>query len=118
MKKLLWLMEAGGYGQPAALLHGSTCELKLETSTRRAMALMKSWQPDILVADFYKRYFHDRVSNLESMLAVASRNPSMRIVVIHDPFHAADVALLGQRHRIDVLLPLPVSATALAAALG
>lgn len=117
MKKLLFVMEAGGYGNPLPLLEGLGFEVAVETSVRRGMGRLKSWQPDVLVADFYRRYFHDRVSNLESLLAVAARNAETRIIVLYDPFHAADLELLKQRHHIDAALPLPLSAAALKAAL-
>ena len=117
MKKLLLVMEAGGYGNLQPLFEELGFEVVVETSSRRAMGRLKTWQPDVLLADFYKRYFHDRVSNLESLLALASRNPATRIVVLYDPFHAADMALLRQRHKVDVALTLPVSADAIRAAI-
>jgi hypothetical protein len=116
-KKLIFIMEAGSYGDLLPLFEESGFEVAIETSARRGIARVKAWQPDVLVADFYRRYFHDRVSNLESLLAVATRNPATRIIVLYDPFHAADLELLKQRHRIDVALPLPLSASALQAAL-
>jgi len=111
-------MEAGGYGNLRPTFEELGFEVHIETSARRGISRLKSWQPDVLVADFYKRYFHDRVSNLESLLAVATRNPATRIVVLYDPFHAADLELLKRRHRIDAALPLPVSAAALQLALS
>lgn len=117
-KKLLLVIEAGGYGNLQTPLAEMGFEVVVETSARRAMNRLKTWQPDVLIADFYKRYFHDRVSNLESLLAIASRNPDMRIMVIYDPFHAADMELLKLRHRMDITLPLPVSAASLKQALG
>lgn len=117
-RKLLLIIEAGGYGNLLPLLEGLGFEVAIETSARRGMGRLKTWQPDVLVADFYKRYFHDRVSNLESLLAVATRNPATRIIVLYDPFHAADLELLKQRHRIDVALTLPLSASALQDALS
>lgn len=116
-KRLLLIIEAGGYGNLLPLFEEQGFEVMVETSSRRAMSRLKTWQPDVVVADFYKRYFHDRVSNLESLLALATRNNATRIVIIYDPFHAADMELLKQRHRIDVTLPLPLSDTALKAAL-
>ncbi len=117
-KRLLCVIEAGGYGNLQTLFEELGFEVAIETSTRRAMSRLKSWQPDVVVADFYKRYFHDRVSNLESLLAVATRDPSTRIIVLYDPFHAADLELLRQRHRIDVALTLPLSTDALQEALS
>jgi ActR/RegA family two-component response regulator len=112
-KKLLLVMEAGGYDNLQPLFNAMGFEVAVENSARRGMARLKAWQPDFVVADFYKRYFHDRVSNLESLLAVATRNPATRIIVIFDPFHAADLDLLKQRHRIDAALALPLSTAAL-----
>lgn len=111
-------MEAGGYGNPLPLLEELGFEVALETSVRSGMTRLRSWQPDVVMADFYRRYFHDRVSNLESLLAVATRNPATRIVILYDPFHTADLELLKQRHRIDAALPLPPTAAALQQALS
>lgn len=117
-KKLLCVLEATSVQAILPLLEGLDLEIAIETASRRAMNRLKTWQPDVLVADFYKRYFHDRVSNLESLLALATRNPATRIVIFYDPFHAADMELLKQRHRIDAALPLPVTASVLQAALA
>lgn len=116
-RKLLCVLEAATPGSLQPLLEKLGYEVIVETSCRRAMNRFKAWQPDIVVADFYKRYFHDRVSNLESLLALATRNPATRTIVIYDPFHAADVALLKLRYPIDAALPLPLSEPALADAL-
>jgi hypothetical protein len=117
-KRLLCVVEAGGYGNLRPLFEEQNFEVAIETSARRGMARLKNWQPDVLVADFYKRYFHDRVSNLESLLAMATRNPATHIIVLYDPFHTDDLELLKQRHRIDVALTLPLSASALQEALS
>ncbi len=117
MKKLLVLMETGCCGNLQPQIEELGYEVVIETSARRAMSRLKTWHPDIVLADFYRRYFHDRVSNLESLLAVATRNPNTRIIVLYDPFHAADLDLLKQRHRIDAVLPLPLSSSALQEAL-
>lgn len=112
------MIEAIGFNTLAPLLEGCDFEVTVETASRRAMSRIKTWSPDVVLADFNKRYFHDRVSNLESLLALATRNPATRIVVIYDPFHAKDMDLLRQRHRIDVALPLPLTASAFQTALA
>jgi hypothetical protein len=117
-RRLLCVMEAGRYGNLHPLFEEWGFEAAIETSARRGMSRLKTLQPDVVVADFYKRYFHDRVSNLESLLAVATRNPATRIVVVYDPFHATDLELLRKRHRIDVALPLPLVIAALREALS
>jgi len=116
-KRLLLVIEAGGYGNLLPLFEELGFEVVMETSSRRAMNRLKTWRPDVVVADFYKRYFHDRVSNLESLLALATRDDATRIVVIYDPFHSADMELLKQRHRIDATLTLPITTNAFYSAL-
>lgn len=116
--RLLMVMEAGGPGELRPVLEALGFEVRIEHSARRGMAGIKAWQPDVVVADFHRRYFHDRVSNLESLLALATRNPACRIIVLFDPFHAAEVELLKRRHRIDAALPLPANRAALQDALS
>lgn len=116
-RRLLSLIEAGGYPDFRPLYEALGFEVVTEFSVRRAQARLREFTPDVLVADFYKRHFHDRVSNLESLLALKSRLPDTRIIVIYDPFHEADVAQLRQRCAIDAALPLPVTPAALEAAL-
>jgi DNA-binding NarL/FixJ family response regulator len=117
-KCLLSLIELGGYPDFRPLYERLGYEVITEFSARRAQARLREFTPDVIVADFYKRYFHDRVSNLESLLAVKSRLPHTRIIVIYDPFHQADVEQLKVRCAIDAVLPLPVTEQALAAALA
>ena len=115
--RLLCLIEMGGYPDFRPLYERLSYEVVTEFSARRAQARLRDFSPDVIVADFYKRYFHDRVSNLESVLALKSRLPRTRIIVLYDPFHQADIDQLRQRCTIDTALPLPVSEAALAAAL-
>jgi DNA-binding NarL/FixJ family response regulator len=116
-QRLFSLIEAAGYPDFRPLYEQLGFEVVTEFSVRRAQARLREFAPDVLVADFYRRHFHDRVSNLESLLAIKSHLPKMRIIVIYDPVHEADVALLKQRCPIDIMLPLPVSPAAMEGAL-
>lgn len=116
-KCLLSLIEMGGYPDFRPLYERLGYEVITEFSSRRAQARLREFTPDVIVADFYKRYFHDRVGNLESVLALKSRLPRTRIIVLYDPFHQADIVQLRQRCAIDAALPLPVTERALEAAL-
>jgi hypothetical protein len=108
-RRLLSLIEAGGYPDFRPLYEALGFEVVTEFSVRRAQARLREFSPDVMVADFYKRYFHDRVSNLESLLAIKSRLPDTRIIILYDPMHEADMGLIRQRCAIDVTLTLPVS---------
>jgi DNA-binding NarL/FixJ family response regulator len=116
-QRLLSLIEAGGYPDFRPLYEQLGFEVVTEFSVRRAQARLRAFSPDVLVADFHRRYFHDRVSNLESLLAIRCRLPTLRIIVIHDPIHEADVARLKLRCPIDIVLPLPISPAAMTDAL-
>jgi hypothetical protein len=117
-RRLLSLIEVGGYPDFRPLYEQLGFEVIVEHSVRRAQVRLREFSPDILVADFYKRYFHDRVSNLESLLAIKSHLPAMHTIVLYDPFHEADMAQLKQRCAIDVALPLPVGESAMRCALA
>lgn len=116
-KCLLSLIEMGGYPDFRPMYERLGYEVITELSARRAQAWLRKFTPDVIVADFYKRYFHDRVSNLESVLALKSRLPHTLIIVLYEPVHQADVEQLRQRCPIDAALPLPVTEQALEAAL-
>ena len=116
-RHLLSLIELGGYPDFRPMYERLGYEVITEFSARRAQARLREFIPDVIVADFYKRYFHDRVSNLESLLALKARLPHTRIIILHDPFHQADVEQLRARCAIDAVLPLPVTEQALEAAL-
>jgi DNA-binding NarL/FixJ family response regulator len=117
IKRLLSLIELGGYPDFRPLYERLGYEVITEFSARRALARLREFTPDVIVADFYKRYFHDRVSNLESVLALKSRLQHIRIIVIYEPIHQSDIDLLRHRCPIDAALPLPVTESALQAAL-
>jgi len=116
-KFLLSLIEMGGYPDFRPVYERLGYEVITELSARRAQARLREFTPDVIVADFYKRYFHDRVSNLESVLALKSRLPHTRIIVLYEPLHQADIVQLRRRCAIDAALPLPVTEQALEAAL-
>lgn len=117
-RRLLSLIEAGGYPDFRPLYEQLGFDVVTEYSVRRALARLRGFSPDVLVADFYKRHFHDRLSNLESLLAAKSRLPDMRVIVLYDPLHQADVDQLRQRCPIDAALPLPVIEQVLEAVLA
>jgi DNA-binding NarL/FixJ family response regulator len=116
-KSLLSLIELGGYPDFRPLYERLGYEVITEFSARRAQARLRAFMPDVIVADFYKRYFHDRVSNLESVLALKSHLPHTRIIVLYEPIHQSDIDHLRQRCPLDAALPLPVTETVLEAAL-
>lgn len=94
-------------------------DVMVEYTERKAISLIKKTPPDVIVADFFHQSdFRDRLSNLESLLASASRMPATRILVFYEPNHQAMLDKVRQRMRIDVAMPLPVQEAELVATLS
>ena len=113
---LLAIQEIPGYNLKP-LYEQAGFQVAVEHSVRRALARLRTLTPQVIVADFSKRHFHDRVSNLESLLAARNRFPAARILILYDPAHAADLALLQTRCPVDATLPLPAKEATLMALL-
>ena len=79
---LLSVTELGGYPNFAPLYESAGYAVTSVVSVRRALGLLKTLQPDVVVAEFnYQSDFRDRTSSLESLLAVVQRSPQTRVIV-------------------------------------
>jgi len=109
---LLFIIEQGGY--PVNLfekhLKLQGYDVIIETSMRKALALLKKTTPDIIVAEFnYVSQFRDRVSNLDTLLAILqSRMPDTRIVVFLDKEENNHLDELRECYTIDKALFYPL----------
>lgn len=117
--KLLAVIEFFNHGKLPALYQELGFEVAVEGRVRKAVALVRKMKPDVIVADFYfQSDFRDRLSNLESLLAVAQPLKETRILVLYEPQDAHALDRVRQRMRIDAALPMPVSDGALKAVLN
>lgn len=117
-KKLLMIVELGGYPDFSPLYRSLGYAVEVATSGRKAIGFLKQHRPAAVVAEFnFQHEFRDRTSWLESVLATLQRMPETRVVV----FYRA-----GERERLDklyarftqfVALPLPIDSAALEQAL-
>ena len=83
-----------------------------EFSVRKAISLLRREKPTVIVADLYfQPDFRDRVSNLESLLATAQSNKSVKVLVLYESAHEHALERLRQRFRIDEARTLPVKET-------
>jgi DNA-binding NtrC family response regulator len=98
---LLSIVELGGYPD-FKNLYGSLGYQVLQTTTvRKALALLKKHQPDVIVAEFnFQSDFRDRTSSLESLLAVIQRSQHVRVIVFYDKEQA------HQLERLTTAYPL------------
>ncbi len=113
-KRLLAIIELGGYPNFADLYRQAGFEVATVTSVRKALALLKQSAPEVIVAEFnFQSDFRDRTSSLESLLAVIQRSPQTQVIVFYDREHAHQFEKLRSRFRIADALPYPVDATRL-----
>ena len=77
---------------------------------RKALALMKRRQPATVVAEFnFQSDFRDRISSLESLMAVAQRLPGTRVIIFYEPEFDHQLDKLRARYRFFRTLAFPIS---------
>jgi hypothetical protein len=73
-KKLIAIVEQGGYPNFTALYQRNGYEVTMAHAMRKAINIVKKILPDVIVAEFnYQSDFRDRTSSLESLLATVDR---------------------------------------------
>ncbi|MGD8595323.1 MAG: hypothetical protein PVF82_21020 [Gammaproteobacteria bacterium] len=73
-KKLLAIVEQGGYPNFTPLYQRNGYEVTMAHAMRKAINIVKKIRPDVIVAEFnYQSNFRDRTSSLESLLATVER---------------------------------------------
>ncbi|MCB1866137.1 MAG: hypothetical protein KDG50_11985 [Chromatiales bacterium] len=118
MKRLLSVVELGGYPNftPLYQRHGYTVDAV--ASVRKATAQIRKTMPDVVVAEFnFQSDFRDRTSSLETLLATLERFGGARSIVFYDQEYAHQLERLTARFPIDHLLPFPVAEADVGAAL-
>jgi hypothetical protein len=73
-KKLLAIVEQGGYPNFTPLYQRNGYEVTMAHAMRKAISIVKKIRPAVIVAEFnYQSDFRDRTSSLESLLATVER---------------------------------------------
>ena len=73
-KKLLAIVEQGGYPNFTPLYQRNGYEVTMAHAMRKAINIVKKIRPEVIVAEFnYQSDFRDRTSSLESLLATVER---------------------------------------------
>jgi DNA-binding NtrC family response regulator len=95
---LLSIVELGGYPNFANLYQTKGFTVERVDSMRKAVKLLKTVHPRIIVAEFnYQTDFRDRTSNLETLMATVSKMPDTRVIIFFEQ---------EQRPKLDRLLAL------------
>ena len=84
-KILLAIIELGGYPDFSSIYKRQGYEVVIENSMRKALHYLKKHSPNVIVAEFnFQSAFRDRVSGLESLIAVVERRPEIKVIVFLD----------------------------------
>ena len=117
MKKLLSVIELGGYEDFTELYKSMGYEVTQEITTRKAISRLKRTHYDVVVAEFnYQHTFRDRLSNLESIIAGIQKQ-NAKCIVIYEKEFENHLSTLRQQFNFDAELSLPISPADMQAAL-
>ncbi len=110
---LLSIVELGGYPDFKPLYESLGYQVLQVTTVRKALALLKTNQPDVIVAEFnFQSDFRDRTSSLESLLAVIQRTGHGCVIVFYDKEQAHQLVRLTDAYPlIAATLPFPVASS-------
>ena len=118
MKRLLAIVELGGYPNLLPLYERLGYAAEVVGSQRKARAALKRQVPDVVVAEYnYQTDFRDRSSNLETLTAILQRHPEVRLIVFYLPEHAAALARFRERFPVHAAIAYPVEVEAVEQAL-
>ena len=113
-KRLLWVVELGGYPDFTPLYRRLGFEVERADSGRKAQAALKRGAPAVVVAEFnVQPAFRDRTSNLESLLAATQRMPETQVVVFYEAETERQLNALRARFPQFSALSFPVDEASL-----
>jgi DNA-binding NtrC family response regulator len=117
-KLLLSIIELGGYPNFTPLYESLGYEVVVATRMRKALGILKTRQPDVIVAEFnFQSDFRDRTSSLESLLAAVQRLTKTRVIVFYEQEFTMQFEKLRARMPVYKALAFPVEESMLQASL-
>ena len=106
---LLSIVELGGYPNFNPLYQSKGFEIERADSLRKAVKLLKTLQPRVIVAEFnYQSDFRDRSSNLETLMATVATFPNTRVIVFFEAQQQAQLQRLLGIFNIFATLAFPI----------
>ncbi len=118
-KQLLVVIELGGYPDFRKLYQQFGYEVQIESSMRKALAILKKKKIDVIVAEFnYQHTFRDRLSNLESLIAAAQKQESADFIVLYENEFANHLQKLKQQFQFSAEIAFPISEEKMSQALS
>ena len=115
---LLAIIELGGYPDFSSLYRAHGYTVVVENSMRKALNYLKRHEPAIVVAEFnYQSSFRDRLSSLESLIAVVQRRPNIKVIVFYEKEYQHQFERLRAKYAFFDALVLPIDNERLAESL-
>jgi N-glycosylase/DNA lyase len=108
-KKLLAIIELGGYPNFTPLYKSLGYDVSIESSMRKVLKRFKKDIPDVVVAEFnFQSDFRDRTSSLESLMSVVERQPDVKTIIFYDKEFKQQLARLEARFSFDYTMAFPL----------
>lgn len=118
VKRLLSIVEQGGYPLYDTIYQQAGYQVTMVETMRKAVAAIKKKNPDVIVAEFnFQSDFRDRTSSLETLLASIQKYPDTRVVVFYDKENSDKLNKLLAVQKVHTTLSYPIDEAALASAL-
>ena len=109
-KLLLSIIELGGYPDFRKLYKDHGFEVIVESSMRKALSVLKKKSVDVIVAEFnYQHTFRDRISSLESIIAVAQRSQDIQFIVLYETEYENHFDKLRKQYNFSVEIEFPIT---------
>lgn len=119
VKRLLSIVEQGGYPLYDTIYKQAGYQVTMVETMRKAVSSIKKKLPDVIVAEFnFQSDFRDRTSSLETLLASIQKYPDTRVVVFYDRENTDKLNRLLAARSVHTTLPYPIDEDALLTALG
>jgi len=110
-KTLLAIIEMGGYPDFSSLYRRLGYHLIVVNSMRKALNYLKKNSPTVIVSEFnYQSAFRDRLSSLESLIAVVQRRPDIKVIVFYEKDYRHQFERLWAQYNFFETFAYPIEA--------
>ena len=117
-KVLLSIIELGGYPNFHNLYQSFGYDVLVESSMRKALSILKKKKVDVIVAEFnYQHTFRDRISSLESLIAVVERQKEIDLIVFYELEYQNHFDKLRKQFQFSAEIAFPIEEAKLRQAL-
>ena len=103
------MIELGGYPDFRSLYEKYGYEVQIESSVRKALSLLKKKKFDVIVAEFnYQHTFRDRLSSLESIIALAQTHEQLKFIVLYEKEFDNHLEKLRNQFKFTAEIAFPI----------